>query len=75
MLRYSIGLVLLAASALPGALPGASLEPPKLRLGDDVRPVRYRLDLTLVPEQDTFTGRIEIDLDIRKSTGIVWLNA
>jgi alanyl aminopeptidase len=38
-------------------------------------PVRYRLDLTLIPEQDTFTGRIEIDLDIRKAADIVWLNA
>jgi cytosol alanyl aminopeptidase len=67
MLRYPIGLFLLAICA--------SAELPKLRLGDDVRPVRYHLDLTLIPEQDTFTGRIEIDLDIRKAADIVWLNA
>ena len=53
----------------------ASAEAPTLRLGDDVRPVRYRLDLTVVPEQDTFTGRIEIDLDVRKPTEVLWLNA
>ena len=34
----------------------SAAEPPKLRLGDDVQPRRYRLDLTLIPEQDTFTG-------------------
>src|ERR1700728_1354039 len=67
MLRYPIGLFLLAICA--------SAELPKLRLGDDVRPLRYHLDLTLIPEQDTFTGRIEIDLDIRKAADIVWLNA
>jgi alanyl aminopeptidase len=50
-------------------------QPPKLRLGDDVQPERYRLDLTLIPEQDTFSGRIEIDLDIHKPTDVVWLNA
>jgi hypothetical protein len=43
MLRYPLGLLLLALCA--------SAEPPKLRLGDDVRPVRYRLDLTLIPEK------------------------
>jgi alanyl aminopeptidase len=53
----------------------AFAEPPKLRLGDDVRPVRYRLDLTVVPQQDTFTGTIEIDLQVRKPTDVVWLNA
>src|ERR1035438_2118872 len=53
----------------------AFAEPPKLRLGDDVRPVRYRLDLTVIPQQDTFTGKIEIDMDVRKRTDVVWLNA
>jgi alanyl aminopeptidase len=67
MLRYLSGFFLLVICV--------SAEPPKLRLGDDVRPVRYRLDLTLIPEQDTFAGRIEIDLDIRKPVDIVWLNA
>ena len=53
----------------------AAAEPPKLRLGDDVRPVRYRLDLTVIPQQDTFTGTIEIDLQVRKATDVIWLNA
>ena len=53
----------------------AFAEAPKLRLGDDVRPVRYRLDLTIVPQQDTFTGKIEIDLEVRKPVDVIWLNA
>ncbi|HUE04955.1 MAG TPA: M1 family metallopeptidase [Bryobacteraceae bacterium] len=50
-------------------------EPPKLRLPGDVQPVRYRLDLTIVPQQDGFSGKIEIDLDVHKPTDVVWLNA
>ena len=53
-----------------------SLPPPKLRLPADVAtPVRYRLDLTAIPDQDTFTGTIEIDLRFAKSTPVLWLNA
>ncbi|HXM42841.1 MAG TPA: M1 family metallopeptidase [Bryobacteraceae bacterium] len=53
----------------------AFAEPPKLRLPDDVRPVRYRADLTVIPQQDAFTGKIEIDLDVRKPADVIWLNA
>ena len=53
-----------------------ALIPPKFRLpADEVGPVRYRLDLTLVPDQDTFLGAVEIDLQLAKSTSVVWLNA
>ena len=37
-------------------------------------PVRYRLDLTVVPDQDTFIGAVEIDLQLAKSTSVLWLN-
>jgi aminopeptidase N len=53
----------------------AFAEAPKLRLGDDVRPLRYRLDLTIVPQQDAFTGKIDIDLQVAKPTDTVWLNS
>jgi hypothetical protein len=49
----------------------ASVEPPKLRLGEDVRPVRYSVELTLIPDEDTFSGAIEIDLDIRKPAEVI----
>jgi len=49
--------------------------PPKFRLpAHEVGPVRYRLDLTVVPDQDTFVGAIEIDLQLAKSTSVLWLN-
>ncbi len=50
--------------------------PPKLRLPSDVAtPVWYRAELTVIPDQDTFTGTIEIDLQFAKSTRVLWLNA
>src|SRR5580700_48458 len=67
MTKSRFAFLLLATCALA--------EPPKLRLSSDVRPVRYRLDLTIVPQQDTFTGKIEIDLEVGKPTDVVWLNA
>jgi cytosol alanyl aminopeptidase len=53
-----------------------SLAPPKLRLpADVVGPVRYRVELTAIPDQDTFTGAIDIDLQFAKATSVLWLNA
>jgi cytosol alanyl aminopeptidase len=50
--------------------------PPKLRLpADVVGPVRYRVDLAAVPDQDTFTGAIGIDLQFAKPASVLWLNA
>ncbi len=50
--------------------------PPKLRLpADVVGPVRYRVELTAIPDQDTFTGAIDIDLQFAESASVLWLNA
>ena len=61
---------LLAASAAWGAA-GA---PPTLKLDDSVRPVRYALDLTLVPGETTFTGAIDIAIELDRPTSLIWLN-
>jgi alanyl aminopeptidase len=59
----------LAAAAAP------ALDPPKLRLSDNVQPVRYAVDLTVVPDRDTFRGAVDIDIDIRTAAPAIWLNA
>ena len=49
--------------------------PPKFRLpAHEVWPVRYRVDLTVVPDQDAFVGAVEIELQFAKSTSVLWLN-
>ncbi|HMG19961.1 MAG TPA: M1 family metallopeptidase, partial [Kofleriaceae bacterium] len=64
----------------PGAPPGgaqaaAAPAPPALRLPGDVRPTRYALELTVVPDQPTATGRIRIAAEVVRPTRVVWLNA
>ncbi len=59
------------------ALLASSLEAeaPKFRLGDATKPVRYRLDLTVIPDAPAFSGIVEIDLQLRAATSEIWLNA
>ena len=45
----------------PGAVPEG-------RLPDWVTPVRYRIDLTLVPARTRFTGHVEIDAHLNRAT-------
>jgi alanyl aminopeptidase len=62
--------------ARAGQVPDQAPTPPKFRLpADEVGPIRYRVDLTIVPDQDTFTGAIDIDLQFAKSISVLWLNA
>jgi alanyl aminopeptidase len=56
-------------------LAAPSLEPPKLRLDGSVQPLRYAVDMTIVPDHDTFHGSVDIDVDVRTPSKIVWLNA
>jgi len=50
-------------------------EPPKLRLGDAVQPIRYAVDLTVNPDRNTFRGAVEIEWDVRTPSQVIWLNA
>jgi len=56
-------------------LAAPSLEPPKLRLDNSARPLRYVVDLTIIPDRDTFHGSVDIDVDVRTPSKIIWLNA
>jgi alanyl aminopeptidase len=60
-------LLALAASAQPAP-------PAGMRLGADVRPAAYDLALTLVPDEDGFRGRVQIDVDIARPLDFFWLN-
>jgi aminopeptidase N len=50
-------------------------QPPALRLSESVRPVRYALDLTLLPSEPTYSGTVTIELDVREPVRQVWLHA
>ncbi|MGD0578713.1 MAG: M1 family metallopeptidase [Bryobacteraceae bacterium] len=53
----------------------AAPQPPVFRLPSDAVPARYRLELTLDPAKDSFSGIVTIDLKVRQATTVVWLNA
>jgi alanyl aminopeptidase len=68
-------LALLATCSLATAVAAPNADPPKLRVSDNVQPVRYAVDLTVVPDRDTFRGAVDINIDIRSATPVIWLNA
>ena len=49
--------------------------PPELRLPGDVKPTKYALEFTIVPDQPTAKGRIQIAAEVVKPARVVWLNA
>jgi len=53
---------------------GPAPEMPLGQLGDAVVPLRYELDLTIVPERDRFSGRVAIAIDIREPSELIWLH-
>ena len=81
--NLAVSLVLASALvAVLDAVPAARAQsseapaPPKFRLpGDVVAPQRYAVDLTVVPDQDTFTGAVDIQLNFKQSASVLWLNA
>src|ERR1035438_5945099 len=66
---------LLTACSLAAALAAPNVEPPKLRVPDNVQPILYAVDLTVIPDRDTFQGAVDITVDIRSATPVIWLNA
>src|SRR5262245_56606862 len=64
----------LALCALLAAPRGRDAAPPTLRLPAGVKPVRQAVELSLDPNLETYAGSIEIELEIKEPTNIVWLN-
>jgi alanyl aminopeptidase len=50
-------------------------QPPKFRLPTSAVPQHYSLNLTAVPDKDTFAGAVDIDLNFKETTSVLWLNA
>lgn len=63
--------------ALPLLARAADAPPasPHLRLGEEVRPTGYEVALELDPGADTFTGHVEIGVELAHPSSTIWLNA
>src|SRR5271157_6062550 len=58
-----------------GAAARAAAEPPKFRLADTASPVRYAIDLTVVPGESAFRGTADIEFTVTESTPVLWRSA
>jgi len=47
---------------------------PTGKLPETVKPLAYRLDLTIVPEKPRFSGHAEIDVQLNKPAEAVWMH-
>lgn len=47
---------------------------PTLRLPKLATPQRYAVDLTLIPQDETFSGKVDIELAVAAPTQVLWLN-
>ena len=65
-----ISALLLAACELPEQTP---LEIP-FRLPQSVAPQHYRLDLSIVPDRESFSGDVKIDVLIREPVDRIWMH-
>src|SRR6266446_8334572 len=61
--------------AFTPSLCAAQNQPPQLPLPTFAAPVRYSVNLTVIPDKDTFTGTVDIDLNYKEASSILWLNA
>ncbi len=52
----------------------SSSETPIGRLGDAVMPRHYRLELTIDPSRDSFSGIVSIDIDVNAAGDSIWLH-
>ncbi len=48
--------------------------PPQFRLGNTVKPVRYGLDLTVIPSAEKFEGSMDIDLVLSQPASVIWMH-
>lgn len=67
--------IVLVCLGLFGALGLADAKDfPRGRLSDAAKPLAYRLDLTVVPDQERFSGHAEIDVDLKSQTTSLFLH-
>jgi len=68
-------LALLSTFCAAAGMAQTQPQPPAFRLPGTAAPVRYAVKLTVAPDQDTFTGSVDIELNFKESTSVLWLNA
>jgi hypothetical protein len=71
----SLLFVLAAVCGTLLAKSGNNPQPPKFRLPATAAPEHYKVNLTVAPDKDTFTGTIDIVINLKEPNSTIWLNA
>ncbi len=71
--KPAIGTLLLSLGFAASLAPAAD-EVPRGKLPDTAEPVAYRLDLTVVPDEERFAGHAEIDIVVKAATRSLYLH-
>ena len=67
--------LLLAAFLLPATAFAQSAAPlPTGKLPDTVKPLAYRLDMTVLPDQERFSGHTEIDVQLKRPAASIFMH-
>jgi len=64
----------LATATLIDIAPAAAQEVPQGRLPDAAKPLAYRIDLTVVPDRERFSGHVEIEIELKGATPSLFLH-
>ena len=66
--------VILSLCLLAGSALAAGENYPLGRLPEGVKPLAYRLDLTVIPDQERFSGHVEIDVELATDAHSTYIN-
>lgn len=69
-----IFLLALCAFVPASALAQSAPPLPTGKLPDTVKPIAYRLDMTILPEQERFSGHSEIDIDLKQPASSIFMH-
>jgi alanyl aminopeptidase len=74
-MRFATALPVAAWLAAAAPLLAPPPQPPAFHLPDDAAPRRHSVELTVDPRQSTFAGEVRIEVELRRSTALLWLHA
>lgn len=68
-------LLALCAFVVPASALAQTAPPvPTGQLPDRVKPIAYRIDMTILPEQERFSGHTEIDVDLKQPASSIFMH-
>src|SRR5947209_3003944 len=68
-------MLVVSCASRPIAPAGDSGKPPSGRLGDDVKPLSYTIELRVDPEAKTFSGNERIEVELKRPLSTIWMHA